>query len=282
MTGSNSRKTQTGKTASGLGRRIRAMRKRKHWSRRELSDMTGGYVTAGAIEAWEQGRRTSISISELLLLAKVTRMPPIRLLIDYKAPGDGYCDYPPLRRWHNSDVAYQFLQSIDDIDMRRDLGLPGNPEDMDLSTFGRRLACARHRTGLIVFPSTKREIREWSEDVVKESAIESWESGRRTRITVEALLGLAAAVGWPPICLLVNVFDLDGMCDYPPLQAMANRDVIRLFQAKRYRRTNAQIREDEQRERKRRGASMAMWSLPRDALRFQRRLRGKGNGSSLR
>ena len=258
------------------------MRKRKHWSRRELSDMTGGYVTAGAIEAWEQGRRTSISISELLLLAKVTRMPPIRLLIDYKAPGDGYCDYPPLRRWHNSDVAYQFLQSIDDIDMRRDLGLPGNPEDMDLSTFGRRLACARHRTGLIVFPSTKREIREWSEDVVKESAIESWESGRRTRITVEALLGLAAAVGWPPICLLVNVFDLDGMCDYPPLQAMANRDVIRLFQAKRYRRTNAQIREDEQRERKRRGASMAMWSLPRDALRFQRRLRGKGNGSSLR
>lgn len=115
------------------------------------------------------------------------------------------------RRWRNSDVAYQFLQSIDDIDAHSDLGLLGNPEDMDLSSFGKRLAHARHRTGLMIFPDSKQEIRKWSAAAAKESAIESWESGRRTRITVEALLGLAAAVGWPPICLLVDVFDPDGM-----------------------------------------------------------------------
>lgn len=217
----------------GLGSRLQAWRMSNGCSRSDLSQRTGGYVRPGAIEAWEQGRRKSITVGELLALALATGIPPIRMLVDFDHIEDP-CDYPHFRGGAtNYGVSVDLLQRIP---ARTGRGPDGNGREPDLSSFGGRLAATRKRLS-----KTVQRVCDDAGRMVEKSAIESWESGRRTRISVEDLLALSYVFAEPPVCLLFDVYSPDEPCDYPPLQSLTNREAARLYLSGRYRRTKRQM-----------------------------------------
>jgi transcriptional regulator with XRE-family HTH domain len=70
----------------GIGQAIARYRKLNRWSGRQLADATDGALTRDTIANIENGRRTDLTVRQLLAIALALRIPPVALLIDLQHP----------------------------------------------------------------------------------------------------------------------------------------------------------------------------------------------------
>lgn len=85
-----------------IGRRISAFRKREGLSAQDLADDSG--MSRSVIANIETGRREDITVTELMALSRVLRVPPVAILFDVTRPlapvppsSDGQPDIMPMR-----------------------------------------------------------------------------------------------------------------------------------------------------------------------------------------
>ncbi len=77
--------TQPGKSSS-IGRQVRLYRKLNRWSAEELAKRSGPGLSRSIIANLESGRRTELSVSQLMAIAAAMEVSPIVLLLDITDP----------------------------------------------------------------------------------------------------------------------------------------------------------------------------------------------------
>jgi transcriptional regulator with XRE-family HTH domain len=83
-----------GETTTDVVRHMRALRGARGWTAQELADQTG--IPRNVITNLETGRRETLSVDELVLLAQAFNVPPMRLIDGtycrrcFGAPPDGF------------------------------------------------------------------------------------------------------------------------------------------------------------------------------------------------
>jgi transcriptional regulator with XRE-family HTH domain len=71
---------------AGIGRQVARYRKLNRWSARQLAENTDGAVSRDTIANIENGRRTDLTVRQLLSVALALRVPPDALLVDLEHP----------------------------------------------------------------------------------------------------------------------------------------------------------------------------------------------------